>query len=577
MSFGHRVDAFAIVRRWPLQRMVSLMGTDRRYAQNRVWGLRLTAALVIAFLFSTPAGAAELQCEQLQRARIAGMQVLAAAEIVGSLPTADLVNGRGADANKVNPYLLNLPPFCRVSAILSPMPQSRIEIELWLPKQWNGKLLGIGSHGFGGNFERGDMAMGLQRGYAVVTSNLGHSNKTQVRQAGFNVGSAEFTVGSEVTVDDFAWRATHEMTVAAKKLVKLHYGSGPGRSYFDGCSNGGRQSMREAQQFPGDYDGLIAGSAAMNWSRSMASTVLQYQSGILPTGERMTPAKLRLAHDAAIAACDRLDGLADGLIVDPTRCTWKPQALLCKAGADPGVCLSADEVAAVERVESALRDPVSGKELYVGMPPGSEIFWRNMLSTNAVTNNNYRYLVVNDPQWLPGAATNVVELIEKSERPGSPDTRINSMNPDLSAFRARGGKLIQYHGWNDPSFAPADTPRYYAEVVALQSGRDKLQPTQGFYRLFMVPGMAHCYGGEGPVNFGGLDHAISPAIDAQHDVLAALDLWVEKGVAPEHIIATQVADDKQPQRQMPLCPWPAVAAYVGGDANSASSFVCRAK
>jgi feruloyl esterase len=554
-----------------------MVSTDKRVARNMVRALRLPTVLVIASLLSATAGAAGLRCEQLLHAGVAGLKVLAASEVVGSLPAADNVNGRGADANKVSPYLLNLPPFCRVSAILNPVPESRIEIELWLPQQWNGKLLGIGSHGFGGNFERGDMAMGLHRGYAVVTSDLGHSNKTQERQAGFNVGSAEFAVGTDVTVDDFAWRATHEMTVAAKKLVKLHYGAGPGRSYFDGCSNGGRQSMREAQQFPGDYDGIVAGSAATNWTRSMASTVVQFQSGILPSGERMTLPKLRLAHDAAIAACDRLDGLADGLIVDPTRCTWKPQALLCKAGADPGSCLTADEIAAVERVESPLRDPVSGKELYVGMPPGSEIFWRNMLSTNAVTNNNYRYLVVHDPKWQPGAETNVIDLIEKSEQPGSPGNRINSMNPDLSAFRKRGGKLIQYHGWNDPSFAPADTPRYYAEVVDLQSGPDRLQRAQGFYRLFMVPGMAHCYGGEGPINFGGLDHASSAAIDAQHDVLAALDLWVEKGVAPDSIIATQVADDKQPQRQMPLCPWPKVAAYLGGDANNASSFVCRAK
>ena len=521
--------------------------------------------------------AAEPTCEQLQRAGIAGMQVLTAAEVVGSLPAADAVNGRGPDANKINPYLLHLPPFCRVIAILNPVPRSRIEIELWLPKQWNGKLLGIGSHGFGGNFERGDMAMGLHRGYAVVTTDLGHSSKTNERQAGFNVGLAEFAVGNEVAVDDFAWRATHEMTVAAKQLVRMRYGAAPRRSYFDGCSNGGRQAMREAQQFPRDYDGIIAGSAAMNWTRSFASTLLQFQSGTLPSGNKLTAPRLQMAHDAAIAACDRLDGLADGLINDPTRCNWKPEALLCKAGADQSQCLTADEVAAIARVENPLRHPVSGEELYVGLEPGSESLWRNMASLNAVTANYYRYMVVNDAKWLPGPETSVVDLLEKSEQPGSPGTRINSLNPDLSAFRAGGGKLIQYHGWNDPSFAPADAPRYYAEVVDLQSKPDKLQRTQGFYRLFMTPGMAHCYGGEGPVNFGALDHAPAPAIDAKHDVLAALDLWVEKGVAPDSIIATQFADDRQPQRQMPLCPWPKVAAYVGGDANNASSFVCRAK
>ena len=553
------------------------LGPDQRVVQNGAKSMRPLAALVIASLLSATASAAELDCEQLQRSGIAGVKVLSTSEVVGSLPAADVVKGRGPDANKVNPHLLNLPPFCRVIAILNPVPRSRIEIEVWLPRQWNGKLLGIGSHGFGGNFERGDMAMGLHRGYAVVTSDLGHSSGTNERQAGFNVGLAEFAVGNEVAVDDFAWRATHEMTVAAKNLVTLRYGAAPRRSYFDGCSNGGRQAMREAQQFPGDYDGIVAGSAAMNWTRSFASTLAQFQSGTLPSGERITAQRLLLAHNAAIAACDRLDGLADGLINDPTRCNWKPDALLCKAGGDRNDCLTADEVAAIARVENPLRHPVSGEELYVGLAPGSESSWRNMLSLNAVTANYYRYMVVNDPKWQPGPETNVFDLLQKSEQPGSPGNRINSVNPDLSAFRARGGRLIQYHGWNDPSFAPADAPRYYAEVVDLQSGPDKLQRTQDFYRLFMTPGMAHCSGGEGPVNFGALDHAPAAAIDAKHDVLAALALWVEKGVAPNSIIATQVEDGKHSQRQMPLCPWPKVAAYVGGDANSASSFACRAK
>jgi feruloyl esterase len=553
------------------------MCAGKRVVQISVTGMRLLAALGFAALYSAAASAAELSCDQLQRASVAGMQVLAVSELVGSVPAADVVHGRGADAGKINPHLLNLPAFCRVNAILSPVPRSRIEIELWLPQAWNGKLLAIGSHGFGGNIERGDMAMGLHRGYAVVTSDLGHSSRSNERQAGFNVGSAEFAVGNEVAIDDFAWRATHETAVAAKELVKLRYGAGARRSYFDGCSNGGRQAMREAQQFPGDFDGIIAGGAAMNWTRAFASTLFQFQSGTLADGKRVTLPKLQLAQKAAIAACDRQDGLADGLINNPQACRWQPRALLCKTGGDENQCLNNAEVAAIERMQQPLQHPGTGEFLYDGLAPGSESYWRNMLSFNAVTANYYRYMVLNDPKWQPDAATNVYDIIRQSEQAGSPGVRINSINPDLSAFRARGGKLIQYHGWNDPSFAPGYAPRYYAEVVELQSGPNKLERTQDFYRLFMAPGMAHCHGGEGPIHFGALDHSPATPIDARHDVLEALDLWVEKGTAPDTIVATQLAVGGQPQRQMPLCPWPKTAVYASGDPNNASSFVCRAK
>lgn len=200
----------------------------------------------------------------MQQRPFPNIQIVAARNVIGSLPAQNQVNGRGAAASRVDHYLVDLPEFCRVNAILRPVAGSRIEIEVWLPKDWNGKLLGIGSHGFGGNFERGDMGMALHRGYAVATSDLGHSSRDRETQAGFNVGDASFAIGNEAAIDDFAWRATHEMTVAAKALVRRFYGKGPRRSYFNGCSNGGRQAMREAQQFPKDYDGIIAGSAAMN-------------------------------------------------------------------------------------------------------------------------------------------------------------------------------------------------------------------------------------------------------------------------------------------------------------------------
>lgn len=550
------------------------MGERRRTYRRLVRPALATGGLLLACLSANYATAKTAPCSQLRQGTSAKVEILAATAVVGSMPALDQVSGRGSRAGQIDHNLLDLPEFCRVNAILKPVPGSRIEIEMWLPKAWNGKLLGIGSHGFGGNFERGDMAMALHRGYAVVTSNLGHSSRISETQAGFNVGDARFAIGNEVAIDDFAWRATHEMTVAAKMFVRRFYGKAARRAYFDGCSNGGRQAMREAQQFPRDYDGIIAGSAAMNWTRSFAATVSYLQAGMLPSGAKMTDSKLQLAQRAAIASCDGLDGATDKLIADPQRCGWRAAEIVCRPGQEVSSCLTVEEAAAIDKVHSAITDPHTGARIYDGLMPGSEVSWRNMLGFNAVSANFFRYMVMNDANWTPTPNTDLLAVLARSELPGSPGMRINSTNPNLSAFRTRGGKLIQYHGWADPSFGPVDATRYYEEVIDLQPGANKLAQTKAFYRLFMLPGMAHCYGGQGPINFGALDHTPLTQLDADHDVLEALDRWVEKSVAPDKIIATEFTDSNKVRRQMPICTYPKVAVYSGGDMNRPGSFTC---
>ena len=536
---------------------------------------RLSLGAMAIAIVPGVAHAGAMPCERMTAATTSTLRIESAAPVIGSLPEGAEVKGRGSHAGKLSPYLVNLPQFCRVNAILRPVPGSRIEIELWLPKDWNGKLVGLGSHGFGGNFERGDMGMALRRGYAVVTSDLGHSSRVSERQADFNVGDARFAINNPVAVDDFAWRATHVMTLAAKDLVKRFYGTRARRAYFDGCSNGGRQAIREAQQFPHDYDGIVAGSAAMAWTRSFFATARYLQVGMLPSGQRIAPAKLELAQRAAVAACDRLDGAADGLIVDPRSCGWKASALACKPGQDQAGCLTAEEAEAIDTVHRPITDPRTGAVLYSGLYPGSEGEWRNMTSFNAVTANFFRFMVMNDANWAPKPDSDLIAVLARSEQSGAPGLRIDSTNPDLSAFHKAGGKLIQYHGWADPSFGPADATGYYDEVIDLQPDANKVAATQSFYRLFMVPAMNHCYGGNGPVNFGGLDHEPTQEIDADHDVLDALDRWVEKGRAPDRIVATQLAADGKVRRQMPLCPYPAVATYTGGDVDRPESFACK--
>ncbi|HVR92042.1 MAG TPA: tannase/feruloyl esterase family alpha/beta hydrolase [Novosphingobium sp.] len=481
---------------------------------------------------------------------------------------------------------LNLPRFCRVTAIASPVTGSQIGIELWLPADWNGKLLGLGNHGFGGEYERGYMAMGLQRGYAVATTDTGHSSRDTAKQAGFsagratfsgfNIGSAAFATGNPVAVEDFAWRAVHQMTVTAKALVTRYYGVSARRAYFDGCSTGGRQAMREVQQFPDDYDGVISGGAPMHWTRVIGSGLHYYLSGYLPDGNRIGKDKLALTQRGAVAACDGQDGLVDGLIADPRRCRFDAFSLVCKPGQDPKTCLNSAEARAVARVERPFADPRDGAPLYSPLPPGGESHWRLMTDLNPVTAAHFRYLVMNDTLWTPTATTDLWEAITRSELPGAPGLAINSVSRDLSAFRNRGGKLIQYHGWSDEAMSANFYPKYYGEVVDLQPGRNKLAQTQAFYRLFMVPGMTHCNGGDGPVNFGGLNHIPSTQRDPRHDILEALDRWVERGKEPSSLIASEFGADGAVKRQMPLCPWPQVARYVGGDSARAESFTCRA-
>lgn len=519
-------------------------------------------------------------CNEMFGAKLEHGSVLIAAEISGALPELDIAPSLGHD--RESGKLDNLPHFCRVVARLSPVPESEILIEIWLPTNWNEKLLAIGNHGYGGEFEHGDMVDGLSRGYATVITNTGHTGRHTPEsgfQGGFSVGDAHFMMENGAAVDDYAWRAVHEMAVAAKALVAFKYGKAPRLSYFNGCSLGGRQGMREAIQFPDDFDGIISGAPAMYWTRFMAADLRTYLLGDLGNGQRITKEKLALAHKAVLAKCDALDNLADGLVADPLRCDWKPQEIQCKPGDDGADCLTKAEVRAISGMMQPLIDPETGKWLYDGWLPGGELLWGsdvgNMIELGFPTSNHYRYEVLRDPSWQPDGA-DIHELLRLAEAPDSPGSKINTISPDLSTYRARGGKIIQYHGWADQAMPALWQTRYYNQVVSMQGEQDKLGATQSFYRLFMVPGMAHCFGGTcGPTLIGALSQPPAHERTPEYDILTALEFWVEKGVAPEKIIATASAKADRPGRQMPLCPFPQVAMYQGGDTHRADSFVCR--
>ena len=442
---------------------------------------------------------------------------------------------------------LALPAHCRVAVTLKPSADSDIKAEVWLPVAagWNGKLLAVGGGGFVGTINYGAMASSLRDGYATTSTDTGHAGS-----------SAIFALGHPEKVVDFAYRAVHEMTVKAKAIVKAYYGRAARLSYWQGCSTGGRQGLMEAQRYPEDFDGIIAGAPANNqirlcaWRMALIAAVLKDPARAVP------PAKTALLNQAVLDACDALDGIKDGLLADPRKCHFDPATLLCR-GSEQESCLT---VAQVETVRMAYADArtKNGELIYPGLPPGGETGWAvpgPYKEPGVIDLGMFCYVAHQDPNWDWRTFELERDTALAEERAGF----MEATNPDLSAFKARGGKLLIYHGWNDGgsggAISPLNSIQYYSSVLA------KMGPDQGdWLRLFMVPGMMHCGGGPGPNQF---------------NALAALERWRESGTAPDAIFAVHVTDNRVDMSR-PLCPYPQVAAYIGsGSTNDAGSFVCR--
>src|SRR5262245_48007061 len=389
-----------------------------------------------------------------------------------------------------------LPAFCRVAATLTPSSDSDIKVEVWLPASgWNGKFLAVGNGAWQGSIGYAAMAEGLKRGYATTSTDTGHTG-----------GSANFGMGHPEKVIDFAYRSEHEMTVTAKAVVNAFYGNAPKYSYWQGCSAGGRQAMKEAQMFPADFDGIIAGSPGLDWS-GRTSQAVRIAQALLKEDARLQQAQAQLLHTAVVAACDNLDGLKDGLIQNPGACKFDPAVLACKAG-DEATCLTAAQVQTAKLIYSPIVDAKNKREI-PGLAPGSELGWTDQgwsVSARATGLDHFRYLIFNDPMWdiqKFNVATDVARLTE------GPSGQVDARDPNLKPFFDRGGKLLQYHGWADPQITPGNSVQYYTRVAEKLGGRDAIH---GSYRMFMVPGMGHCGGGEGPNRF---------------DMIAALEQWVE--------------------------------------------------
>jgi feruloyl esterase len=431
------------------------------------------------------------------------------------------------------------PTHCRVTAVLTPSSDSHIEMELWMPVEWNGKYQAVGNGGWAGSLSLPAMTAAINEGYATSSTDTGHKSS--------ETPGASFAFGHPEKLIDFGYRAVHEMTVFSKKVIEAYYGRAPRLSYWNSCSNGGRQGLMEAQRFPGDFDGIVAGAPAANWTgRAIAS---QWVAQIVHKDEAsyIPPAKYPLLNTAALKACDALDGVTDGVLENPRACKFDPGVLLCREGDAPS-CLTAPQVEAARKIYKP-------EPFYAGLAYGSELGWATYGGPKpfAIGNDFARFVLFRDPAWdfhTLDAATAMREATQRDEGV------TNALNPDLRPFFQNGGKLIQYHGWSDPQIPPMHSVAYYESVLA-QLGE---QSVAGSYRLFMVPGMQHCGNGPGTNQF---------------NALAALERWRESGTAPQSIPAAHVTNNKI-DRTRPLCPFPQTAHYTGtGSTNDAANFVCR--
>jgi feruloyl esterase len=462
-----------------------------------------------------------------------------------TLPATTITSAQAVDAG-ASPQSNTLPAFCRIAATLKPSDDSEITLELWMPSaNWNGKFQMVGNGAFNGSIAFPAMMNAIRRGYATASTDTGHTG-----------GSASFALGHPEKVVDFGWRAVHETAVASKRVIAAFYEVAPKRSYWNGCSAGGRQAMKEAQRFPSDFDGIIAGAPGLDWTGRAAQAVRVAQA-LQKSDARPTPDAMQLLHKAALAACDANDGVKDGVIEDPKQCSFDPGVLQC-GGAKSESCLTAAQVNTARMLYAAPVNPRSRREI-TGLEPGSELGWTDMgwsASARATGVDQFRFIVFGDPRWDPSAFNFDADIVRAEERDN--DT-INALDPNLKPFIDRGGKLIQYHGWNDPQISPGNSTQYYTRVLEALGDPGKVQ---GAYRLFMAPGMGHCGGGEGPNTF---------------DMVAALERWVEQGIPPDRIVASHLTDGKV-DRTRPLCPYPQVAQYTGsGSTDEAASFVCKAR
>ncbi|MPY53205.1 tannase/feruloyl esterase family alpha/beta hydrolase [Streptomyces acidicola] len=465
------------------------------------------------------------RCAALSRARLPQAKVTVAQAVPAGQYTAP--DGR----------TMPVPAFCRVHGVANPVPNSRIGFEVWLPQRdWNRRLLMFGNGGYSSAIDFASMGRMLGAGYVTVGTDTGHTGDDPDV---FVQGAAN----PEIIVD-WGHRAVHESVLNAKRVVKAFTGTAPRHSYFVGCSTGGQQALTEAQRYPDDFDGIVAGAPGNNRISLNAGFLWQFLSNHAP-GDDSRPvipaSKLRLLTDAAVRRCRGRDGgqATDDFLTDPRSCSFDPASLRCSSGDGPD-CLTDPQIRAARKMYAGARDPRTGEQIYPGWPVGSEApvvnaagqvlsGWSGYWGTTAPARANFwRYWVFDDPDWNWWTFDYHRDIRFARQKLGPV---IDATDPDLRRFRNGGGKLLMYAGWADPVVSAYDTIDYYRQMVRATTPGPK-ENREDFARLFMAPGMTHCGGGPGPNRF---------------DTLAPIVRWVEQDVAPTEITATKYVNDDPAQ------------------------------
>lgn len=558
----------------------------------------IVAAIACA---ATPAMATS--CTNLQTLALEQTTITSATDITSGVFT---IPGSNPAQN-----ITGLPPFCRVTATITPTADSQIKIEVWLPDTtWNGRFLGLGSGGFGGFIDYGNLGFRLKAGYAVANTGLGTGasgcNENYCGSDGNKGNPLAIALGDGPNptlglfghperIVDFGHRAIHLMTVQGKAIVTAFYQQSATKSYFFGCSTGGQNGLMEAQRYPDDYDGIVAGAPAFNRSRLYASAPYGWQNTHASPGRLIQTGQMSLINTAVLARCVGHDGgvQADAFLTDPRHCHFDPEVLQCTGGDVPPACLTAEQVTTMQNYYAGTVDQVNDRVIVPGFALGSET--ENLGAEGLMLKEQLPEPLFDGPlYWVfgptfgqPGSAVNYENFDIHRDLKAVDDALADPLNAnsvDLSEFRAHGGKLIIYHGWADPLLPSQTSINYFKALVAHGShhvehsrhdggteearfdwsgrGQVALQSAQSYARLYMVPGMYHCSGGPGPNSFV---------------FLPALQDWVENGTVPEAIVATKYVNDSPSAVQMtrPLCVFPKIAKYNGsGSTNDAANFTC---
>jgi feruloyl esterase len=502
----------------------------------------LFPALVAVSIVCPTATATAATCESMAALTLPNMKVTTAQQIA---PGAFVPPGTQGSARPA-PIFAKLPEFCRVAATLTPSSDSDIKIEVWLPAAgWNGKFQAVGNGGWNGSVPYPALANAVVAGYATAGTDTGHVGNT-----------AAFALGHPEKMIDFGYRAVHEMTVKAKSMIDAFYGSRPTRSFWNGCSQGGRQGITSAVRYPEDFDGIVVGAPAVNFVHLHAGRVALNRAvnatpaGIIPA------AKYPLINQAVLAACDARDGVADGVLENPGSCTFDPKVLQCSTH-ENAACLTSAQVESAARMYAGAKHPSTNASVLPGLAPGAELGWGTLggplplsLAVDA-----FKHVIVKDKTWDASRfnASTDIDLALSSD----PDDVWGSTNADLRPFFARGGKLLMYHGWSDPQVTPYNTINFFHKLLANQGGAGAGTSVQ----LYMVPGMNHCSGGPGTDTF---------------DKMKAIEDWVSTGSAPARIEAAHLTNGVV-DRTRPLCPLGQVAKWNGsGSTDDAANFACVA-